>query len=135
MTIKHELNTPMMDLHIHMADPEVDYGTVVGGRIYRGNFTKQQFEKFITMYVCLLDTFRRLHGFKCFTMHLALPSGWNQADYQRWKRNEELWESCEWQRVHMQETLGRRILGENYDHFSRDGNRKSNSQWEVLTWY
>ena len=80
--IKHELNTPLMDLHMHMADPEVNNGTVVGGRIYRANITKQQFEKVITMYIRLLATFRRLNGFKCFTMHLELPSGWNQAGYQ-----------------------------------------------------
>ena len=133
--VKHELNTPMMDLQMHMADAEVSNGTIVGGRIYHPNYTKQHFEKVITMYVRLLDTFRRLDGFKCFTTYLALPSGWKQAGYHRWKVSEELWEAYERQRVHMQEILGRRVLGENYDQFSRDGNRKSNSQWEVLTWY
>ena len=133
--INHELDTPMIDLHMHMADPEVNNGTVVGGRTYRPDFTKEQSEKVITMYIRLLDTFRRLNGFKWFTMHLPLHWGWDQAGYHRRKRSEELWEAHESKRVRMQEFLGRTILGENYDQFSRDSNRKSKSQWEELTWY
>lgn len=126
--IKDELDTPLMNLHMHMADPEEDSnGTVVGGRTYRPNFTKEQSKKAIIMYVRLLKTFTRLRGFKGFTMHLALPWGWDQADYRRPYRSEELWEAYERKCVHMQEFFGRKILGENYDQFSRDSNRKSNS--------
>ena len=39
--IKDELNTPMMDLHMHMADPEEDdNGTVVGAPIYRQSYKR-----------------------------------------------------------------------------------------------
>ena len=126
----------MMDLHMHMADSEEDdNGTVVGARIYRPNLTKEHSKKVIRMYVRLLNTFTRLRGFKGFTMHLALPWGWDQAGYHRPYRSEELWEAYKRKRVHMQEIFGRKIVGENYDQFSRDSNRKSNSQWEELAFY
>ena len=55
--IKNELNIPVMDLRMHMAEPETDNGTVVGGRIYRPNFKKEQSRKVIDMYVRLINTF------------------------------------------------------------------------------
>ena len=125
-----------MDLHMRMAEPELDSNDkIVGGRIYRPNFRMQESMKVMEMYFRLHNTFRRLHGFKVFTMYLPLPWGWDQAGYRRAKEREELWEFCESERVRIQELVGRKILGENYDHFSRDGNRNSASQWEVLTWY
>ena len=134
--VKHELNTPMINLHMHMAKPEVDSnGKIVGRRTYRPNFRMQHSEKVMNMYFRLLNTFRRLHELKGFTMYLPLPWGWDQAGYRRAKRREELWQVYESERVRVQELLGRKILGENYDHFSRDGNRNSTSQWEILTWY
>lgn len=133
--VKQELNTPMMDLHMHMADAEVNNGSIVGSRVYHPNSNREQSKKVIAMYVRVLNTFRRLHGFKGFTMHLALPWGWEWAGYHRPKLNEELWEAYESKRVGMQEFAGRKILGEKYNQFSRNSNRKSDSQWEVLTWY
>ena len=132
--IKNQLNTPIMDLHMHMADPETYAGTVVEGRIYRPNLTKEQSKKVIAMYVRLLNTFTPLFRFKGFTMHLALPWAWDQSGYHRPERSGELLAAYEQKRVRMQEIFGRKFLGEKSDPVSRDSNRESNSQWEELTW-
>ena len=133
--VKNELNTPMMDLCMHMAEPETDTGAVVGGRIYRPNLTNEQSSKVIAMYVRLLNTFPPLYRFKGFTMHLALPWGWDQTGHHRPERSRELWEAHEKKRVRMQEGFGRKMLGEKFDQVSKDSsNRRSKSQWEEFTW-
>ena len=132
--IKNQLNTPMMDLHMHMADPVTDHGFVVEDQIYRANLTKEQYWTVLAMYVRLINTFRRLYRFKRFTMHLALPWGWDQTGYHRPERSRELWEAHERKRVRIQECFRRKIVGEKFDQVSRDSNRSSNSQWEELIW-
>ena len=135
--IKNQLNTLMMDLHMHMADPETHGNFVIEARTYRTyrpKFTKEQSRKVIDMYVRLLNTFSPLLWFKRFTMHLALPWGWDQTGYHRPRRSEELFEAHEKRRVYIQERFGRKLLGEKYDPVSRNSNRESKSQWEELTW-
>ena len=119
---------------MHMADPETYGNALVEGRTYRPKFTKEQSMKVIVMCVRLLNTFSPLFGFKRFTMHLALPWGWDQTGYHRPSRTHQLFEAHEKKCVHVQEFLGRRFLGEKSDPVSRDSNRESNSQWEELTW-
>lgn len=131
---KNQLNLPMMDLHMHMADPETYGDRIVEGRTYRPKFTKEQSMKVILMYVRLLNTLAPLGRFKRFTMHLALPWGWDQAGYHRPARSQEHFEAHEKRRLHIQEWFGRKYLGEKSDPVSRDRNRESNSQWEELTW-
>ncbi len=132
--IKNELHTPMINLHVHMADPETDNGTVVGGRIYRPNLTGDQYMKVFAMYYRLLKTFPPLDRFKGFTMHLAVPFWWDETGYHRPQLTHETLQIYEKARVHMQEICGREIIGDKIDQVLMDSNRRSDSQWLELTW-
>lgn len=132
--IQNELPIPMINLHIHMADPDTDSGIVVGGRIYRPNLTKEQSRRVVTMYIRLLNTIPPLNRFEGFTMHLAVPWGWDQTGYHRPQRSDELWEAYEKRRMRMQEVLGRSIIGDQIDQVLIDSSSKSKSQWLERLW-
>lgn len=136
-TIEHvekELCMRMIDLHVHMADPETDDGKVVGGLTYRPNLKKEQMRKVISMYVRTLKTLPLLNQFRSFTMHLAVPWGWDETGYHRSNRSHERMQFYEKKRMHIQEMLGRSIVGENIDQVLMDSSRRSDSQWLELTW-
>ncbi len=137
-TIEHvekELCIRMIDLHIHMADPETDNGSVVGAPTYRPNLEKEQSQKVIAMYVRTLKTLPPLNRFRRFTMHLAVPWGWDETGYHRSKRSHETMQAHEKKRMHIQEMVGRSIVGgNNIDQVLINSNRRSDSQWVESTW-
>lgn len=132
--VKKELCIPMLNLHVHIADPQTDNGSVVGGLTYRPNLRKEQAQIILAMYMRTLKTLPPLDKFKSFTMHLVMPWGWDQTGYHRSKRNHETMEAYEKRRMHMEKVVGRSIVGEYIDQVLTNSNARSDSQWLELTW-
>ena len=132
--VKNDLCIPMVNVHIHMADPQTDNGRVVGGLTYRPNLSKEQAQKIVVMYIRTLKTFPALDQFKSFTMHLALPWGWDQRGRHRSERSQETMETYERKRMHMEKTVGRSNMGDRIDQVLIDSKRRRDSQWLGLTW-
>ena len=132
--VKNELCIPMLDLHIHVADPQTDNGRVVEASTYRPNLSKEQARTIIAMYIRTLKSFPSLDQFKSFTMHLAVSWGWDRTGYRRSERSHETLEAHERKRINMERTVGRSILGDNIDRVLMDSKRRGDSQWLESTW-
>ena len=118
----------MLNLHVHMADPQTDNGSVVGGLTYRPNFKKEQAQIIIAMYIRTLKTFPPLDQFKSFTMHLVVPWSWDRTGYHRSERSQETMEAYGKKRLHLEKMVGRSIVGEKVDQMLMNSNRRSDSQ-------
>ena len=77
--VKNELCTPMLNLHVHMADPQTENGRIVGGLTYRLNLNQEQAQVIIAMYIRTLKTFPPIDRFKTFTMHPVVPWSWDRT--------------------------------------------------------
>ena len=132
--VKKELCTPMLNLHVHMADPQTENGRIVGGLTYRLNLNQEQTQVIIAMYIRTLKTFPPLDRFKTFTMHLVVPWSWDRTGYHRSERSQETMEAYEKKRLHIEKIVGRSIVGENIDQVLMNSNRRNDSQWLMSTW-
>lgn len=125
----------MLNLHIHMADPQTDNGSVVGGLTYRPNLEIiEQGLIIIEMYLRTLKTFPPLDQFKSFTMHLVMPFRWNETGYHRSKRSHKSTEVYEKARMQIEKIIGLSIVGKNIDQVLTNSKTRSDSQWLELTW-
>ena len=132
--VVEQLSIPMLDLHVHMADPKTDDGQIVEGAVYRPNLHKGRSLKICGMYMRTLRTFPPLDQFKSFTMHLAVPWGWNSTGHHKSACDSEWYRHFEKERMRIQRTIGRTLVGEYTDRLLEDSNTRNDSQWLEARW-